>query len=820
MVFFCLLGVVGNAQHIPAKASLGVQVAPPTDGGAAALGIVKVLPNSTAEALQLEVGDLLLAINDQTIEPASVLFTTLKELSVGSPIKLRIERNGEELTVAGTMQARQLTAHRPDAELLQEEVPFREGYIRAYVNKPKGAGPFKTIYFLQGYPCQSINYPNHQLSFSRLINHWVDRGYAVFRVEKPGIGEYVDCAPCVDLNFTDELEGFSNGYRHLLQLPFVDTSHVVVYGHSLGGMVAPYLGSQFRPRGLIVFGTVLQPWEEYLIELLRVQQPLLGKDPATIEEHIPRMKAILYQLFREEKDWGTLALDTQDQFLLNQYFSVSESGLLFDRSIDFWRTLNAQNQVAWWKAVTAPVLALYGASDIQALNADDARRIAELVNYYQPGRAAFAEVPNTDHALLPIPSQAEGIRLRSTGEYGQLYTQGISPALVDTIDHWLDQLAGKPIQERQQKTSYFRNATNQIPLYLTQAGTMDVESGDLDGDGDRDLVLAMEGRANLLFFNDGKGGFTEQRTLAPKHPPKNAKLTGEDSEDVALADFDQDGHLDLFFVSEDTDHHELYWNKGDGTFQAAKFEFAKTLPANGLAVFDVNGDNYPDLLIGNKGQNELYLNQQDRTFQKVTTDYWPTNTDHTQDLKAVDLDGDGDLDLVEGVELGGTNLYYFEGNRFVENTTALPDLTTYETRKVLPSDFNGDGRVDLLLCNVGWDPSRNAANLLLLQDESGKFSDFTEPQIGLAYQTTLDAIVADLDRDGIKDLLTANGFGSTLLGIYSGTTTGFQTGGIDLPNISSTNGVALHLADFNADGIDDLYIGCYNEGDILLLSRS
>ncbi|MEM1220576.1 MAG: VCBS repeat-containing protein, partial [Bacteroidota bacterium] len=201
---------------------------------------------------------------------------------------------------------------------------------------------------------------------------------------------------------------------------------------------------------------------------------------------------------------------------------------------------------------------------------------------------------------------------------------------------------------------YFQDATDQLPLIFTAGSTMDVESADLDGDGDLDLVLAMEVSENLIFFNDGTGQFA----LDPDRllPETNAtdQWTGEDSEDIAIVDFDGDNDLDLLFVSEDTQFHELLENDGTGSFTLINFVFPSSV-ANALAIEDLNGDDLPDIIMGNNGQNQVYINQGNMSFWDETAQRFPVNFDQTQDLKLADIDEDGDLDLIEAIELGGNN---------------------------------------------------------------------------------------------------------------------------------------------------------------------
>jgi hypothetical protein len=69
-----------------------------------------------------------------------------------------------------------------------------------------------------------------------------------------------------------------------------------------------------------------------------------------------------------------------------------------------------------------------------------------------------------------------------------------------------------------------------------------------------------------------------------------------------------------------------------------------------LALGDVDGDGDPDLVLGNSGQNRLYLNDGSGTFTDATTERMPTTNDSTGSVALGDVDGDGDLDLICGNE--------------------------------------------------------------------------------------------------------------------------------------------------------------------------
>ncbi|MEM9849373.1 MAG: T9SS type A sorting domain-containing protein [Bacteroidota bacterium] len=365
--------------------------------------------------------------------------------------------------------------------------------------------------------------------------------------------------------------------------------------------------------------------------------------------------------------------------------------------------------------------------------------------------------------------------------------------------------------------AFFNLSNPSIPITATGINSMDVESADVDGDGDLDIAIAGEYTRNLLLFNDGNGVFSEDPTkLFPKKDVASP-FTGQDSEDIAFADFDLDGDLDILFVTEDTPFHELLINDGNGKFTFINYDF-DTSNGNAVAVLDLNADTYPDIIIGNTGQNDVYLNNQDLTFTKDNS-RWSVNTEGTQDFKLVDLDGDGDLDIVEGIDAGSNNILINQNGFFVEENDRLPNLNIIlETRKIALGDANGDGHIDIFVATVNFTGIANLANRLYLNDGNGFFSD-ASGNLPLLLEQTLDAVFLDYDLDNDLDLITV-GFlapGNNYRAYENDGNGQFtlNTAAV-FQNFSLSDGIALHTADFNGDGFSDIYFGGFNETDDLL----
>ena len=354
----------------------------------------------------------------------------------------------------------------------------------------------------------------------------------------------------------------------------------------------------------------------------------------------------------------------------------------------------------------------------------------------------------------------------------------------------------------------FLDRTENLPLVFTGGNSMDVESADLDGDGDLDIVIAKEFSQNYLLFNNGNGVFeVDPDRFLPEFDP-GGNFSGEDSEDIGLADFDLDGDIDLLFVSEDSPNHELLLNDGTGLFTFASYQFPGSF-ANALGILDLNSDNAPDVIIGNRGQNQVYINIGNGNFSDQTNIYFPSNLDHTQDIKFADIDGDQDLDLIEGIELGGNNIYLNNNGVFELANNRLPNFgVVLETRKVSIGDINDDGYPDLYFCNVAWVPAADVSDRLLLNDGNGFFEDISASNISLDNQFTLDAVFLDVNGDSFQDIIsTGLGVPGNNLKVWlnDGEANFTEAANEIFPSTNFDGGIGLHTADFNGDFATDVY---------------
>ena len=242
-----------------------------------------------------------------------------------------------------------------------------------------------------------------------------------------------------------------------------------------------------------------------------------------------------------------------------------------------------------------------------------------------------------------------------------------------------------------------------------------------------------------------------------------------------------------------------------------------------LAVGDVNGDGLDDVFIaGGAGvPGKLFIQRKDGSFvESVQGQPWLADKAY-EDWGALffDANGDGRPDLY--VASGGyqlspisrllqDRLYINQGGgRFVRDTTALPEMLT-STASVAAADFNGDGRVDLL---VGGRLSPRKypypTRSYLLRNDGGHFTDVTEewaPELVHPGGMITAAVWLDFDGDGRPDLVTAGEWMPLQFYHNDGTRLRNVTASMGLPPLRGW-WYSLVTGDFNKDGHPDLVAG-------------
>lgn len=240
----------------------------------------------------------------------------------------------------------------------------------------------------------------------------------------------------------------------------------------------------------------------------------------------------------------------------------------------------------------------------------------------------------------------------------------------------------------------------------------DLEFGDVDDDGDLDMVLAdwgpgspmaNEGGRTMLWVNDGEGRFTD--VTAVQMPEALVRFSWE----LEFVDVDNDYDLDILVSCKQCAGSFLFENDGFGVFADVTQDRLPRYRNNyDFEAMDLNGDAYLDLITVNDSSDfkeRIFINDRAGGFVDASSDLWPREHNLGVDDNMVaflDFDSDGDADFL----IGSLGLNNYAGDRLILNDGAgnlsllaierLFNAKTGGTLGIAVADLNGDGRLDIV----------------------------------------------------------------------------------------------------------------------------
>lgn len=284
-----------------------------------------------------------------------------------------------------------------------------------------------------------------------------------------------------------------------------------------------------------------------------------------------------------------------------------------------------------------------------------------------------------------------------------------------------------------------------------------VRAADLNGDGAQDVISASFGDNTVAWYEnklEDTGAFSSRKVISDG---------AGGAFQVHAADLDGDGDLDVLSASADDDKIAWYENQlaESGDFSSQKIITTEATGARSVHTADLDGDGDLDVLSASRRDNEV-TRYENRIGEEASSNWRAENliTDLTGafSVYAVDLDRDGDQDVVAGSVVGP---FSEENSRIEWYENRLDETGSFSDRKVIAfvgggaasvrtADLNGDRVQDVLSASRGgvvhWYETQ-------IREEEVSFSEKT---VTTNVDDAISVHVADLNKDAKLDVLSAS----------------------------------------------------------------
>ena len=293
--------------------------------------------------------------------------------------------------------------------------------------------------------------------------------------------------------------------------------------------------------------------------------------------------------------------------------------------------------------------------------------------------------------------------------------------------------------------SYSQFGPQQIISTEAETAT-DAYAVDIDGDGDMDIIASCRsGNFNIAWFEnlDGEGNFGIPNIIATN--------LFDQSYSISAADIDGDGDFDVITTAASADRVLWYENlDGLGSFGTQRIITGNADGAFSAIAVDVDGDGDNDVISASDVSGLAWYENLDGLGTFSATKIIDNTIDNSRSVVAADLDGDGDLDVVgNGIAPDTARIFWYEnldGLGTFGPLRIIRDFTVY-ANMIFVADADGDGDMDVFSAS-------NGDNEVAWQENIDGLGNFGPKNvITVSLPTAFAVYAADLDNDGDMDVL-------------------------------------------------------------------
>jgi hypothetical protein len=364
--------------------------------------------------------------------------------------------------------------------------------------------------------------------------------------------------------------------------------------------------------------------------------------------------------------------------------------------------------------------------------------------------------------------------------------------------------------------------------FATGNGPSSVAAADVNGDGRSDLIVPnrQDDTVSVLLNTTSFAESTAVGVPAPLFPQAASPSAGVNPLSVAEADLNGDGRPDLVVAG--FSYVTVLFNTTEPGATTPTFAAAQTFATDSnpvwVSVADLNGDGRPDLIVANRGSDDVSVLLNTTAPGASTASFTTAQTFATGAepiaVTTADLNGDGLLDLIVANEGSGTVSVLMNTTSAGATTASFAAQQTFAAGSnpdsVAVAELNGDGLPDLIVGNHG---SATVSVLLNTTAVGASTASFAPQQTFATGVHPRSALAVDVNGDGLADIIVANEDSNSVSVLLNTTAPGSTTASFATQQTFAVGDtpVSVEAADVNGDGLPDLVVANYTSNNVSVL---